>query len=77
MVRLNKALQIGPNRPYWQDERLGKDPEKSSGRTGPWVGAGGTLPENIAWAVAKGIALGCNEGLALAAKATAEAEKDA
>lgn len=44
---------------------------------GPWVGAGGTLPKNIARAVAKGIALGRKEGLALAAKAIAEAEKDA
>ncbi len=43
---------------------------------GPWVGQHGALQENSAKAVAEGIALGRKEGLALAAKAIAEAEKD-
>lgn len=34
-----------------------------------WVGAGGTLPKNVADAVAEGIALGRQEGLELAVKA--------
>jgi hypothetical protein len=38
----------------------------------PYVGAGGSLPGNIAIAVAEGIALGRKEGLELAAKLIAD-----
>ena len=37
-----------------------------------WVGKSGTLPENVADAVAEGIALGRREGLELAAKLIAD-----
>ncbi len=41
---------------------------KIVGKFGSFVGAGGTMPENIAAAVAEGIALGRKDGLELAAK---------
>jgi len=40
-------------------------------RHGPFVGRAGTMPENIANAVAEGIALGRKEGIAMAAEAMA------
>jgi hypothetical protein len=42
----------------------------------PYVGAGGSLPDNVAQAVVDGIALGRKEGLELAAKLIAEKIKD-
>ena len=42
----------------------------------PYVGAGGSMPGNIAIAVAEGIAVGCKEGLELAAKLIADKIKD-
>jgi hypothetical protein len=40
-------------------------------RHGTFVGKSGSMPENIAIAVAEGIALGRKEGIALAAEAVA------
>lgn len=41
-----------------------------------WVGQSGSLPENIAEAVAEGIAVGRKEGLELAAKLIADKIKE-
>ena len=41
-----------------------------------WVGKSGALPENVALAVAEGIALGRKEGLELAAKLIADKIKE-
>lgn len=41
-----------------------------------WVGKHGALPENVAEAVAEGIALGRKEGLELAAKLIADKLRD-
>jgi hypothetical protein len=40
-------------------------------RHGTFVGSKGSMPENIALAIAEGIALGRKEGIAMAAKAVA------
>ena len=42
----------------------------------PYVGAGGSMPGNIAIAVAEGIAVGRKEGLELAAKLIADKIKE-
>ena len=42
----------------------------------PYVGSGGSMPGNIAIAVAEGIAMGRKEGLELAAKLIADKIKD-
>ena len=45
-------------------------------RHGPFVGAAGSMPANIAAAVAEGIALGRKEGIAMAAEAVAKLKGD-
>jgi hypothetical protein len=46
--------------------------KKIVAKNAPYVGAGGSMPGNIARAVAEGIALGRKEGLELAAKLIAD-----
>jgi hypothetical protein len=48
-------------------------------RHGPVIGPAGSMPDNIALAVAEGIALGRKEGIAMAAEAISrlKGEKDA
>jgi 1-deoxy-D-xylulose 5-phosphate reductoisomerase len=50
--------------------------QKIVAKHAPFVGAGGTMPKNIAAAVAKGIALGRKEGLELAAQLIAAKIKE-
>jgi hypothetical protein len=57
------------------EQRQKTDLEKAReivSRNGTFVGSKGSMPENIVWAVAEGIALGRKEGIALAAEAIAD-----
>jgi hypothetical protein len=45
-------------------------------RFGSFVGPHGTMPENVAMAIADGIALGRKEGIAMAAEAIAHLKDD-